>query len=84
MKDYTKTYLEFFGYSEADFIPCECCGAKSVDVHHIYARSIKKKLENDICNIMAVCRSCHDKFGDKKQHRDYLQNKHNEKINERR
>lgn len=56
----------------SDWIPCECCGAESVDCHHVWARSIRKDLENDINNIMAVCRECHVKFGDKKDKRDYL------------
>jgi len=80
MKPYTKTYLSYFGYSTADFIPCEVCSAKSVDIHHIQARSIRKDLVNDITNLMAMCRSCHQKLGDKKQHKEFLQNIHNQKL----
>lgn len=72
MKDYTKTYLNFFGLKMSDFITCEVCGAEAVDINHIWARSIRKDLENEISNLMAVCRSCHNKFGDRKQHRDFL------------
>ncbi len=76
MKSYTKTYLKYFGYSTADFIPCEVCQQKAVDIHHIDARSIQPKLVNDINNLMAMCRGCHIKFGDKKQHKEYLKQIH--------
>jgi len=39
MQKYAKNYLEYFGYTVADFIPCECCGAKSQDFHHVIPRS---------------------------------------------
>lgn len=82
MKRYTKVYLSFFGYSIADTIMCECCEKKkAVDIHHVWARSIRKDLENDIRNLMALCRLCHEKFGDKKQHREYLQELHDKKLN---
>lgn len=76
MKPYTKKYMSFFGYTTADFIPCECCGEKSVDIHHIIARSIARNLINHISNLMAVCRNCHEKYGDKKQHKEFLLEKH--------
>jgi 5-methylcytosine-specific restriction endonuclease McrA len=81
MKPYTKTYLNYFGYDVSDFIPCEVCNAKSVDIHHIQARSIAKSKENDITNLMALCRKCHTEKGDKKQFREFLQNIHNKKLN---
>lgn len=82
MKKYTKIYFDFFGYTTADFIPCEVCGAKSVDTHHIIARSIARNLINHISNLMAVCRSCHDKYGDKKQHKEFLLDKHIKFMND--
>ena len=72
MKKYTKAYMDYFGYTTADFIPCELCGSRSVDIHHIWARSIRKDLENDISNLMALCRECHVRYGDKKDDRDFL------------
>jgi hypothetical protein len=81
MKPYTKTYLNHFGYTIADFIPCEVCGAEAKDIHHIQARSIRKDLQNDISNLMSLCRSCHVYYGDKKQYKEFLQNKHNEILN---
>lgn len=85
MKPYVKTYLEYFGYDTSDWIPCEIpeCPRKSVDLHHIHARSIRKDLENNISNLMALCREHHNQYGDRKQHREYLQNIHNEKMKNR-
>ena len=59
MKYYTKVYLDYFGFSKEDFIPCENCGAKAVDIHHLTPRSTRKDLINKIENLMALCRTCH-------------------------
>jgi len=80
MQKYTKVYFDYFDLTIADFVPCEICGAKSTEIHHILNRSHRKDLENDITNLMAVCRSCHIEFGDKKQHIEYLQTIHANKI----
>lgn len=80
MKNYTKTYLDYFGYSIADFIPCEICQDRAVDIHHIQARSQRKDLENDITNLMALCRICHTEYGDKKQFIEHLQKIHDNRI----
>lgn len=63
MKNYTKVYMEYFGFSTADFIPCENCGAKATDIHHLTPRSLRKDMLNKIENLMALCRPCHDKAG---------------------
>jgi hypothetical protein len=82
MKPYTKTYLEYFNYSLEDFIPCEVCGRKAVDLHHIRARGMggSKNLDH-IENIMALDRECHIKFGDKKKYMDFLRDTHEEFMN---
>ena len=84
MKPYTKTYMRFFGYTIADWIQCEIpdCGGKAVDIHHIWARSIVSELFDSIPNLMGLCRSCHSKYGDKKQHREFLQDIHDKKMAE--
>lgn len=69
--------MNFFDYGEQDFIPCEICSSKSTEIHHVHARSKRKDLLNDINNLMAVCRKCHEKYGDKKQWLEFLQNIHN-------
>jgi 5-methylcytosine-specific restriction endonuclease McrA len=81
MKKHTKLYLDYFGYSIEDFIPCESCCAKAVDIHHIEARGMggDKKADN-INNLMALCRQCHLVMGDTKTHMEYLKTKHKEKL----
>ena len=59
MKKYVKVYLDYFGYCEQDFIPCEKCGCRAVDVHHVNKRSAGGKDEID--NLIGLCRECHDK-----------------------
>lgn len=77
MKKHIKLYLSFFKYSPEDFIPCEVCGARAVDIHHIECRGMGgSKTKDTIGNLMALCRSCHIEYGDKKQHLEYLQNTH--------
>jgi len=82
MKNHTKIYLKHFGYGIEDFIPCESCGAKAIDIHHIEARGMGgDKKADDINNLMALCRQCHLVMGDTKTHMEYLKTKHKEKLN---
>ena len=81
MKKHTMTYFNHFGYDISDFIPCEVCGKTAVDIHHIEARGIGGSKEADnIENLMALCREDHLKYGDKKQHKEWLKDKHAEKL----
>lgn len=80
MKPYTKTYLQYFGYSGADFIPCEVCGSEAVDIHHLTPRSLRKDLINKIDNLMALCRSCHDRAGMDREFNDLLRDIHRKKL----
>lgn len=83
MKNHTKIYLNFFGYDTSDFIPCEMCGLKAQDIHHIEARGMGgSKHADNIENLMALCRKCHIDFGDKKQHKEMLKVVHKVKMNE--
>lgn len=81
MKKHTKIYLSYFGYDQSDFIGCEVCGKQANDIHHINCRGMggTKEVEN-IDNLMALCRECHIKYGDKKQYKEFLQNIHNTKL----
>ena len=59
MQNHTKVYMQFFNYEEQDFIPCEMCNSKAVDIHHLEKRN---KTKNDyIENLVGLCRSCHIK-----------------------
>jgi 5-methylcytosine-specific restriction endonuclease McrA len=81
MKSYVKKYLEYFGYGPEDFIPCEICSKKAVDIHHVEPRSKRMDLLNDIQNIMALCRECHNKYGDVPEKKDWLRDIHLQKMN---
>ena len=81
MQIHTKLYLDFFGYDTTDFIPCEICNLKATDIHHIECRGMGgTKKPEDINNLMALCRDCHVKFGDKKQYKEYLKETHKKII----
>jgi len=82
MKKHTAVYFDFFGYDTESFIPCEVCGAKAVDIHHIRRRGMGgSKTQDYISNLMAVCRICHDRYGDRTKYKDFLREIHEEKIN---
>jgi 5-methylcytosine-specific restriction endonuclease McrA len=77
MKKHTKLYLDFFGYVKDDFMCCEVCGGRMVDIHHIDCRGMgSSKNKDEIKNLMGLCRSCHLEYGDKKQHTEFLKEKH--------
>lgn len=84
MKKHVKVYFDFFGYGIDSFIPCECCGSRAVDIHHIECRGMGgSKTKDKIENLMALCRSCHIEYGDKKHHMDYLRERHQVRMNAR-
>lgn len=83
MKQHTKLYLNAFRYDISDFIPCEVCQSKAVDIHHIRSRKMGGTKQADtIENLMALCRSCHIKYGDKKLYVGMLEIKHQDKMRE--
>ena len=84
MKGHTKIYLDYFGYDTSDFIPCEVCEKKAVDIHNIDARGMggdPTKSKDVIENLQALCRECHDKYGDIKQFKDNLKRIHHLRMN---
>jgi 5-methylcytosine-specific restriction endonuclease McrA len=84
MKNHTKVYLKGMGYDVTDFICCEVCQAQAVDIHHIEARGMGGSKEADtIENLMALCRACHNAFGDLKQHKEMLKATHNHHLSKR-
>ena len=77
MKNHTKVYLKEMGYDPTDFIPCEVCQSKAVDIHHIEARGMGgSKHADTIENLMALCRECHVEFGDKTDYKELLKATH--------
>lgn len=78
MQKHTKAYLDYFNYTGDEFIACEVCGQRAVDIHHIDCRGMGgNKEKNSISNLMAVCRTCHIKYGDKKEYTIFLKETHN-------
>jgi 5-methylcytosine-specific restriction endonuclease McrA len=70
--------MKYFNYGIEDYIACEVCDNRAVDIHHIFARGMGGSKEKDsIENLMALCRQCHIFFGDKEQYLQFLQDKHN-------
>mgnify|MGYP003109503976 CR=1 FL=1 len=60
MKKHTKIYMEYFDYVLDDFIPCEVCKTRAVDIHHIEPRGMGGSKSKDfIANLVALCRTCH-------------------------
>lgn len=77
-KPYKKVYLEYFGYGEQDYIPCENCGNRAVDVHHLKFRS--QGGEDIPENLMGLCRDCHNRAHGSKPFNQELIKKHLSKI----
>tara|TARA_R110000851_G_scaffold164365_3_gene308602 strand:+ start:298 stop:561 length:264 start_codon:yes stop_codon:yes gene_type:complete len=82
MKKHTKIYMKYFDYFSNEFIPCEVCESKAVDIHHIMARGMGGSEKDNINNLMAVCRKCHIEYGDKTKYVEWLQDIHDKKVKE--
>ncbi len=75
MKQYMINYFESIGEPPHHNLKCEIegCGNRANDIHHIDARGMGgSKLKDNPENLIAVCRGCHDKYGDRKQHKEML------------
>jgi len=78
MVKYKQVYIDFWGYTIADFIPCAYCSSTSVDFHHLVFRSHGGKDEPD--NLIALCRTCHEKAHNDKTFNDYLKELNQDNI----
>ncbi len=58
MKKYVKIYLDYFDYKTPEEVFCEACHRPAVDIHHINGRGEGK---DEIKNLIALCRKCHDR-----------------------
>ncbi len=69
MMRHTKIYMNHFGYGEQDFIPCNVCNSRAIDLHHIHGRGKGKDV---IENLIALCRTCHTKVHKHEISKEYL------------
>lgn len=77
MKAHTKIYMDFFDYVIDDFIPCEVCGRRAVDVHHINPRGMGgSKTKDYIENLVGLCREHHNKCERDKQYNQEVKELH--------
>ena len=75
MTKHCRIYMKHFNYGEQDIILCEACGGVAVDIHHINGRIGEDA--DDIRNLMALCRRCHEKAHLMKLDKSDLQLIHN-------
>jgi len=69
--------MNHFGYTLADFIPCEICGGQAVDIHHlIFKKMGGSKTKDYIENLIAVCRKHHNRCHDSKEFNETAKNIH--------
>lgn len=77
MQPHTKLYFKAFGYDTSDFVACEVCGAKAVDINHHPARGMGgTKTPDRIECLIAMCRKHHIAYADKDQFRAWLYKVH--------
>ena len=77
MQKHTKIYINHFGYTLADFIPCEICGGQAVDIHHIEPKGMGgSKTKDYIENLIAVCRKHHEDCHNSKDFNETAKNIH--------
>lgn len=78
---YKKIYINYFDYCEQDFIPCELCSRRSVDIHHIDNKGMGGSKEKDyIENLIALCRECHIEAHNGEQSIEMLVLAHRNKV----
>ena len=65
MTPHAKIYKDHFNYCEQDVVICELCPQIAADIHHIKYKSRGGK--NEIENLIALCRDCHDRAHFKKK-----------------
>jgi hypothetical protein len=77
MQPHIVNYHEALGIDIGTWIACEVCNATSVDIHHVIPRSkfgSKRKAGQDqISNLIALCRNCHNLAHDGKISKETLQ-----------
>jgi len=81
MQRHTRIYMIFFDYGEQDYVPCEMCGQRCKDVHHIDRRGMGGSDEKDyIENLAGLCREHHDKAEAEPEYNEMVKFKHMKKV----
>lgn len=82
MKKHTKIYFDFFDIEYDPISGWHNCKSEisskpADDIHHINSRGMGGSKDKDnIENLIALTREEHEKYGDKKQYREWLQQIH--------
>ena len=58
MIKHVKIYLDYFDYKTQEEVVCEACLGQATEIHHIHGRG---KGKDNIQNLMALCRRCHER-----------------------
>jgi 5-methylcytosine-specific restriction endonuclease McrA len=80
MQKHVKNYLKFFNIGLQDRVLCEFCGTgcNGIELHHIIYRSHGGS--DEVGNIIALCRDCHNKAHNNEISKNELQVIHNLKL----
>lgn len=81
MKNHIKIYKKYFNIGDQDMVFCEVCRSIAVDIHHITYRS--QGGQNNIENLIALCRNCHNRAHFKQEpylKSNALQDYHNQRT----
>lgn len=71
--------MTFFGFKIPEDCFCEICGSPAKDIHHIESRGMggdPNGLKDVIENLQALCRDCHNNFGDVIETKERLKKVH--------
>lgn len=74
MQKHTVIYMKYFGHGEQEFIPCENCGKRASDVHHLKFRS--QGGMDEIENLMGLCRKDHERAHNDPEYNEQLKQIH--------
>ena len=80
MVNHKKVYCTFFNLDTSDHSLCTSCGQVAVDIHHINPRGMGGSEKDYIENLVALCRSCHDKAESSRSFNKHVRVKHLQKV----
>ena len=80
MKAHTRIYMDYFDYGEQSFVPCEVCGAKCIDVHHLNGRGKGKDIIKWLVGLCRYHHRCAHGLEKTLLHKDVLQKIHDDFI----